>query len=384
MTVYYLYFFALWALAFLEFFTNKKNIYLFSLFIFFIFLALRLDTGYDWPVYKEVFNHIPELSSYSDAIKTSSEFGKEIGFVYFLSILKTITNDFQIIIIVVSIIESYAIYKFLILTSKSPSAVLAVVGTWLLFTLYFSVLRQGLAVSFFLLFFTYMHHQYYWRSFLMLLLSLSVQVSSLSYYFLYWLSAIKLKKKTILYIFLLSIIIAFFSKHVSYALFFILQNSGIPILAQKAAWYIQGIQAGANIFDIIFVYLYSISMFFFLYMTWDIYKSKLWIRISFFAVVFIFIQLIFIDYPLIRNRVQYVSFMMQFILLVNYFYNRQVYLKAIAFILLLITVFAYYYLMLNRTYGVVFIPYQDIISHKIFDYENTGDDRQEIMFSYIE
>jgi len=384
MIVYYLYFSALWFLAFLEFFTGKKNIYLFSLFIFFIFLALRLDTGYDWPVYKEVFRHVPELSSYTDAAKISTEFGKEIGFVYFLSILKTISNDFQIIIIVTSIIETYAIYRFLILTSRSPSLVLAIVGTWLLFTLYFSVLRQGLAVSFFLLFFTYRHQQHYFKSFLMLLLSLSVQVSSLSYYFLYWMSALKMQKNTILYIFILSFIVAFFSKQVSYALFFIIQNSGIPILSQKASWYMQSIQTGANIFDVIFVYLYSIIMFSFLFITWDTYKSILWIRISFFAVIFIFIQLIFIDYPLIRNRIQYVTFMLQFILLTNYFYNKQVYSKSVIFILLLVTVLAYYYLMLNRTYSIVFVPYQNVITHKIFEYINTGKDRQETMFSYIE
>ncbi len=383
MIEYYLYFFLLWFFAFLEFFTERRNAYWFSLTIFSLFLILRFDTGYDWPEYKRIFDSISEGVNYVEIMYISIDAGKEFGFVYFLSVLKLISKDFQIVILVVSIIEIYALHKFLKLTSNYPAMVLAIVGTWLLFTLYFSVLRQGLAVSFFLLFWIFMQKKNYLRAILMILFSLSMQISSIAYYVLYYFSAFKPKKNLLLFIFITTFILGNFSQQITYTLFTILQNAGIPIISEKATWYMQGIQTGANLYDKFYVYIYSIVMFCFLYITWDSYKTLLWIRISFFAMVFILIQLLFIDYPLIRNRIQYVAFMMQFILFINYFYNKQVFIKFIIFTVLLITVLAYYSLMLNRTTNIVFRPYQDYIRYNLFDFENTGLNRQEQMYEYM-
>lgn len=380
MIEYYFYFFLLWTLAFLEFFIREKRIFLLSIVVFFFFLALRVDTGYDWPVYQRVFESISSFSNFTEIRNISSSFSQEVGFVFLLAILKSISSEFQIVIITISIIETFALYKFLELTSKSPSMVLAIVGTWLLFTLYFSVLRQGLAVAFFFLFFIYMHHKFYIRSILMMIFSLSVQMSSLAYFLLYWLGSFKIKRSLILFMFICSLIGGYFSKQITLTLFYLIHNSGLPIIAEKAIWYMEGRETVVNIYDKIFVYTYSTVMFYFLYSTWNSYKNTIWIRISFIAVLFIFIQLLFIDYPLIRNRIQYIAFSMQFVLIINYFYNETIYIKFIIATILFVTVFTYFTMMLNRSYSIVFVPYQDYIRYKLFDFKSTGEERQEEMF----
>jgi hypothetical protein len=305
---------------------------------------------------------------------------QEIGFVFLLSLLKNLSSDFQIVIFTVSAIETYALYKFLQTTTKSPSSVLAVVGSWLLFTLYFSVLRQGLAVSFFLLFIIYMHKQFYKRAILMAFLSINMQISSGIYYILYLFSAIKIKKDFLMLFFTISLFLGYFSHNISIYLFSFIQSLGIPVLSGKMTWYMQGRITNVSIFDRTFVYFYSITMFTFLYMTWDTYKSKLMVRLSFFALIYIFIQLIFVDYPLIRNRLQYVSFTIQFILIINYFYNKIIILKFLLMTIILAIVLSYYTLMLTKAYSVVFTPYQDYIRYGLFDGLSTGEKRQDQMF----
>ena len=379
MIEYYIYFVFLWLFAFLEYLT-KKNIFLISILFFFIFLALRVDTGYDWPVYKNVFYAIDSLDNSINLTSIATIYNQELGFVYFLSLLKNISNDFQIVIFIVSIIETYSLYIFLQTTSKSPSIVLAVVGTWLLFTLYFSVLRQGLAVSFFFLFMIYMHKQFYIRAIIMFLLSISMQVSSGMYYILYLFSSLKIKKEYLLLFFVLSLFLGYFSHTISIFFFSVIQSLGIPVLSGKMSWYMQERITHVSTFDRIFVYFYSTTMFIFLYQTWDSYKSKLMIRLSFFALIYIFIQLIFVDYPLIRNRLQYVSFIIQFILLFNYFYYKELHIRFMIMVTILTLVLSYYTLILTRGSAAVYLPYQDYIRYGLFDNISSGSQRQDKMF----
>jgi len=375
MIEYYLYFFLLWFFAFIEYLT-KRNIFLISISVFFIFLALRVDTGYDWPYYKNVFYAIDSSHTFTDLLSIAEKYTQEIGFVFFMSLLKTFSTDFQIVIFTVSVIETYALYRFLQTTSKSPSLVLAIIGTWLLFTLYFSVLRQGVAVSFFFLFIIYMNQHFYKRAILMALLSISVQISSGLYYILYIFSNIKIKKKFLILIFTISLFLGYFSHNISILLFSFIQNLGIPVLSGKMSWYIQGRITHVSTFDRTFVYFYSITMFTFLYLTWNTYKSKLMIRLSFFALIYIFVQLIFVDYPLIRNRLQYVSFIIQFILLINYFYNKKIISRFLLMTTIFIIVLSYYTLIITRSSALVFKPYQDYIRYGLFDNISTGDERQ--------
>jgi len=383
MIEYYIYFFLLWAFSLIEYLT-KKNMFIISIIVFFLFLALRVDTGYDWPVYKDVFFTIDPINTFTNLGNISDMYKQEIGFVFFLSLLKNFSHDFQIVIFVVSLLETYAIYYFLKLTSKSPSLVLFVVGTWLLFTLYFSVLRQGLAVSFFFLFIVFMHKQFYKRAIIMIFLSLNMQISSGIYYILYLFSGIKIKKDFLIPFFAISLFLGYFSHSISIYLFSFIQSLGIPVLSGKMTWYMEGRITNVSTFDRAFVYFYSITMFTFLYMTWDTYKSKLMVRLSFFALIYIFVQLIFVEYPLIRNRLQYVSFIIQFILLFNYFHNKRIEFKIILTAGIWMLVISYYTLMLNKAYSVVFVPYQNYISYRVLDYRSTGSNRQNQMFQFKE
>lgn len=382
---YYIFFIVLWLGAFIQFALRISSATLFRLLItfFFLFLSLRLDTGYDWPVYKQLYSEVGSIHTLSELLSFSLNEGKEPLFILLLFILNILSSNFQFAIFTISLIEALTLYAFLKRFSFSPAISLAIIGTWLVFTLYFSVLRQGLAVSFFLLSLTYWADNKKNKFYFYTAISISFQLSASLYYLLFYLSKIDLKnKRALLYLFSLCFIFSFYSSHISETALMLLKASELPIISSKAQYYLDR-ETTANKYDIFFVYAYSLSMFIFLYSIHNIHRCGIWHRFYFISFVFILFQLVFVDYPLLRNRLQYVAFPLQFMLITNHFYFKSSIFRFAVFSALLTTFLTYYALFLNRATSIVFIPYQNVVEYYLFDLQSDGDDRQSIMRNLI-
>lgn len=375
MIPYYIYFFLLWLPALYEFVFRKKGFYFFSLVVFYFFIALRYETGYDWPAYKEVFEYVPGLITWRDIIQVSSLFAMEPLFIFFVVLLKSITEEFQILIITVSLIEVYGLHRFLSLFNLKSSFAVAVIGTWLLFTLYFSVIRQGLAVSFFLLFYVNNARGNQKMSALFFLVSLGLHLSSILYYVIFLMSRIHVKRQTFVLLFFGSLVLSFFSEKISYYLFDMISSMNIPIVSEKSDWYAHGRDFKVNVFDVFYVYSYGIIMGVFLYNVWHIFEQKLFRRLLFFSAILIFVQFLFLDYPVMRNRIQYVAFLMQFILIIKFFSVKTIQTRMPVFACIFIVFFGYYSLFLTKSSSLPFVPYQDFVSYRVLGSESDGIER---------
>jgi EpsG family len=372
---YYIYFFLLWLPAVYEFAFRRTDFYFFSLIVFYFFLALRYETGYDWPAYKGLFEYVPGLLGWGDILKVSTLFSMEPFFIFFVSILRGVTEEFQILIITVSLIEVYGLNRFLALFNLKSSFAVAVIGTWLIFTLYFSVIRQGLAVSFFLLFYVNKACCNKYKSTLFFLLSLGFHLSSILYYVIFFMSRTHLKRKTFTLLFIGSLILSFFSEKISYYLFDMISSMNIPIVSEKSDWYAHGRDFKVNAFDVFYVYSYGIIMGLFLYKVWHLFENTLYRPLLFFSAALIFVQFLFLDYPVMRNRIQYVSFLMQFILIIRFFSAKKIQTRMPVFACIFVVFFTYYSLFLTKSSSLPFVPYQDFISYRVLDSKSDGIDR---------
>lgn len=375
MTPYYIYFFLLWLPALCEFIFRRSGFYWFSIIVLFLFISLRYETGYDWPAYKELFEYIPGFLRWEEIAQVSALFSMEPLFIFFVSILKCVTQEFQVLIIIVALIEVYGLHRFLALYNSKSSFIIAIIGTWLLFTLYFSVLRQGLVVSLFLLFYVNYVYGYRKKAFLFLLISLGVHLSSILYYAMFFMSGIRIQRSIFAFLFVGSLSMSFFSKNISYYLFDMVSGLNIPIVSEKSDWYAHERDFKVNAFDVFYVYSYGIIMGGFLYKVWHIFEKTFFRRLLFFSAALIFVQFLFLDYPVMRNRVQYIAFLMQFILIIHYFSVKIIHIRVPVFACIFVAFFSYYLLFLNKSSSLPFVPYQDFINYGVLGKESDGLER---------
>jgi hypothetical protein len=378
MTAYYIYFSLLWCCGLFDFVFKKKQIYYFSVAVFLFFISLRYETGYDWPVYKKVFDNIRGMVTWTELTEACKTYSMEPLFLLMVSLLKSITDDFQILIIFVYIIEVYALHKFLKIFYCGRALTIAVIGTWLLFSLYFSVLRQGLAVSFFLLFYVSNFYRNNLKAFLFFLFSITTQFSSIIYYLLFFCTKYHFTKKSFLTLAIFSFVFSFFSAPISNLIFEAISRLNIPVLSAKTEWYAHGRIVHTNTFDLVYVYIYGGVFSYFLYKVWPIYNNTLYHPLLIFSSVFIFIQFFFIDYPLLRNRIQYVAFLMQFLIFIDYFYKKTFTERLIVFSSLMIVFFGYFSLFLIKESSLPLIPYQDYIRYGMLNKQSDGLERNVI------
>ena len=155
---YVLIFIVLWIASGLQLFFKLRHLLVFSSIIVIIFLSLRFETGYDWPAYQQVFNATPSVfnAGLNGIFEIADSESKEPLFVFFISLLKEFGAEFQLLIVICAVLQISAFAKFLNMLKENSATVFAISMTWLLFTLYMSTLRQGLAVSFFLMFMIFM------------------------------------------------------------------------------------------------------------------------------------------------------------------------------------------------------------------------------------
>lgn len=186
MIIYFLFLTALFLFSMLK--KEKIGVTL-AFFIAFVFVGLRYETGFDWPIYKEIFERITEDFSLDHIYFISTNYNQEIAFIFSLGLLSQVLPSYEY---VQAIFTFLFLFSFIALsnsiTNSKPTLALAIFYSFFIFAVGFSTVRQTLAISFFNLGLAFALKNKKPTAFFLFLLAVSMQISTSIYVFAYFLS----------------------------------------------------------------------------------------------------------------------------------------------------------------------------------------------------
>ncbi len=378
MAPYIVLFFSLWVGAALElFYREKYSIFVLSI-VTVVFLGLRFETGYDWPDYKNLFELTPSITTATmkEIFEISASELKEPLFVFFVSLLKEFGSEFQILVVICAVIQVCVFSGFLVFLKERPATVFAFSISWLIFTLYMSTLRQGLAVSFFLMFMVYMEVGNKKTAVFMLITSALFQYSAIAYLAVYIASKYVRYNKALIGLFVVLVFASLAGVDFSVGFLEVVSKGGIEMVNTKITYYLNEASIRANLVEKIYTFLFSIGMFWVLYFVRPSELDTTLIKRMYgMSLIFCVVGIFFYDFPLLRNRVQYLVLPFCYFFVVRYLarvrLNQRVFLFGVFFIINLL----YFYLFIDKPSSVPFVPYQNYLVHVVTGEVGTGFDR---------
>jgi hypothetical protein len=369
-----------WFFAFLTFVNNIKvwNYYLVYIATLFLFITVRFKTGYDWNVYESLFNDVSPINriSFEEAIYLSILHSKELFYVYLNSLLKVIFNNYIVVQFISSFILLSGTLIYLRNHSKQYAFVFAISFSWLMFSLYFSTVRQAISIGLFFFFLISYEKQKKLNCFFFASLAIGIQHSSLMYFMVYFLSTLEIVykfRKAIFFTSILLLLFYFLGYDFSPLAFKLFPTFGIEAIGKKLDWYINGRKLGVDATGIAFVASYTIVIGSFLILSENIALldiSKF--RIYNFALIFLPFQVVFLDFSVFRNRLLYVALPFSMIIISEYLSNYKINFRLFCFLSAFIISSAYYLLYLNSSSGKPFIPYNSYIQYELSKKEGDG------------
>lgn len=377
---YLLIFVLVWAAAYEEYIFRRRRIYYIAVPVLLLFLGLRFETGYDWPAYKELFYELPSIGELdvSRLFVFSVLYGKEPLYLAFSATMKWIWNDFQGVVIVSSIFEIVSFVVFLRRLTSCRATVFAASVTWVIFTLYFSVIRQGISVAFFLLFLLFYFGRRYWFASICLMGAIGFHYSALLYFAIFLFVLLRPSKKLLLVIVLIAGIFGIMGDMAQALLHMAGQVIPIEAVEAKLEWYAErDDESHANIFDQIYALVFSVVMGGVLFSISLEKMSDLKRAMYVIAIIFIAFQLAFLDFPLFRNRLQYLALPFVYIFFFECFLMSKITVRLLVINGLCFITLIYFLLFLSKESSLPFVPYQNYITYALTDRPGDGLNRVE-------
>lgn len=147
MAIYVLFWFA--SLSFGLFIERRLTTNIF-LFVVFLFIGLRLETGFDWPVYKEIYATFQQDFSLANVAVYVLKYGQEPGFLFLLGLSSQYLPSFEVFQALVTIALLWStVFLAQAVGVRKTALVVAIAMTYLMLPVGFSTLRQSMAISFF-------------------------------------------------------------------------------------------------------------------------------------------------------------------------------------------------------------------------------------------
>ncbi len=147
MTIYLIFWVA--ALAIASFIKSNWMQIAFCVLVF-VFVGLRYETGFDWPVYKRTFEVMAVDFSVDGILAYSQTFKVELGWLVVNGITGMIFPEYEFLQAIVALVFLVSTYKLCrALGVQNVAMAVAIASTYLLLTLLFSTTRQCFAVSIF-------------------------------------------------------------------------------------------------------------------------------------------------------------------------------------------------------------------------------------------
>ncbi|SOY49464.1 EpsG family protein [Cupriavidus taiwanensis] len=286
--------------------------------IFILVAGLRFETGYDWLAYEIVTNNAPSIVGLFtvDALAPQVK-SMEPLFVLLVAVVKTMGGNVQLLYLVTVTFNAYVLYRFLKYTRAKIAVCLAIYACWLFLAMQMGVIRQSVAVSFFLLSIIAFDKGKMLKQFVFLIAALLMHYSSIMFLPLFftriWQKIIAAR---------LPILFGFALFYVSglglyKPIMLLLQSLPSSFLAGKLAMYTELGPAEISFLSRIYFFM---NLMICLYLAKSYDKSSridtVLLSASFMLVM---CQSLFSEFPLIWNRVQYLAVTAQSVLLFRNF-----------------------------------------------------------------
>jgi hypothetical protein len=358
---------------------------LLSLAIMVFFVALRYETGFDWPFYKDLHNDLSFDYVLNDLSYFYSYYGIEIGFLLLAGTFAKLTN-YEAFQFFNTIIFFYSVHRLSkSVGHKNSTYVLSLCLSFLLLTLVFSTIRQCLAVSLFNIGISIYYERLdsknrkFWLVGLLLALSCSIQASALIYCLCFVYSNLKIHKTVRnLSLFLISSLLLF-------TLFNPVLIEGLlgARIDAKVKFYSEvnsGLLNQINVFYLTLL-LFALAGLKFAIPQQLIMNSKPIAQLLKFAKVLLIINFVFIPSSIVRDRISYELFIVLCILLSHQASQSKLIFQSG---LVVIGVLFSGYSVLFQYTGIVFIPYQNYFVSSMLEIQSDGKLRQEKFFQQFD
>lgn len=208
---YILFFAVLLALGFFEnkFAKCKSRVLILSFLLFILFLGLREKIGWDWRAYNGLFNLLSDSFAYDAVSSFALQQKKEIGFLYYSIVIKSIYDNFNFYIFASTLIDAIILFTFL---RKYCVNIAWGVAAFIVMSLVTEVdlMRNIKAILLFLIALKYIVDRKLLKYSLVILLATSFHSSSIIFFPLYFILYREYSKKIILLLFIIGNIIFFF------------------------------------------------------------------------------------------------------------------------------------------------------------------------------
>jgi hypothetical protein len=197
-------------LSFNDFIKKSKIIKLFFYISVVLFVGLRGNVGTDTHRYIEAFKYgISDVFS-SDIFSLRLPYS-EYGFILLNSIVKTFTNNYNILFIIIALLTYYFIFSSLNYYSKYFYIGFLVYFLRFMLLRDFNQIRAGLAISIVIYAIRFISKKKLIKYLFWIIIASSIHISTIIALPFYWISQIKFQKKHILFLIILSIIVNFTS-----------------------------------------------------------------------------------------------------------------------------------------------------------------------------
>ena len=383
MIYYYIIFVLIWVPALFQF-VLKKNIEVINGAVFFIvfsFVVLRYQTGRDWNAYEDLFHAVGGFGedSFGDLLLLSIVYSKELLFVWLNAILKVFANNYVIIQIFSGFVLFYGMFKFLKIASSQYALVFAITFSWLMSSLYFSTVRQSISVGLFFLFWVIITGRRKWLAYMVMILAIGIQYSSILYFLFYYMSTkdiVYIHRVKFWYLSVFILLLFFLGFDLAPFLLERFPTFGIQFVADKLEWYSEVRDHHVNIVGLVFVTVFTLVIGLGLISAKNVvFGNRHALYIYNFVVLFLPFQVIFINYAVFRNRVLYVGMLLALVILAEHFAKKKIFDRLLVFSIAFILSSSYISLFLMSSSGSPYVPYQSVIGVALTEFHGDGYER---------
>lgn len=116
----------------------------------FSFVSLRFETGFDWPVYKSIFQDFQGDFELSQLLAYQYRYSQEAGFLLFAGFFASLIPNYEVFQAAISLLFLISIWRLSLAVGVNRLAmVLALALSYLILTVGFSTVRQSMAIAVF-------------------------------------------------------------------------------------------------------------------------------------------------------------------------------------------------------------------------------------------
>jgi hypothetical protein len=161
----------------------RKAGYFLAILVSFFFVGLRYETGFDWPVYKGVFESLRQNYSWENILYQSLISSHEISFVAFLGLIAQVLPRYEYVQAICTLFFLLSFFRLATtIPGSRPVLALAVFFSFYLTSIGFSTVRQTLAISLFNWGLSSYLRGGRWKAYVFMTLAATAQISSLIYF----------------------------------------------------------------------------------------------------------------------------------------------------------------------------------------------------------